>query len=86
MVAFWWYIIEAGIMDVVDHKFPVPGHTCQLVDADFACIEAKARETQIVNIPSDWKDIIASAHCCEPFHVCWMEPETLHSLSHCHTT
>ena len=67
-------------MDVVDHKFPVPGHTYMPVDADFARIEAKARETQTVNIPSDWKDIIASSRRREPFHVCQMEPETLLSL------
>ena len=35
-------VIEAGIMDVVDHEFPVTGHTYMPVDADFAWIEAKA--------------------------------------------
>jgi len=76
VVAFWWYVIELNIMDVIDHKFPVPGHTYMPVDADFARIESKSRETQSINVPSDWEDLVAGAS----FHVIRMEPETLLSM------
>ena len=40
-VAFWWYVIESGKFDTIEHKFPKPGHTFMPIYSDFGKIETK---------------------------------------------
>ena len=80
MVAFWWYVIESGKFDTIEHKFPKPGHTFMPIDSDFGKIETKGKQTQYIYLPSDLEKIVGEARRANPFSVLRMEPQTLLSF------
>jgi len=70
VIVLWWYLIQRGFFDVVEHKFPEVGHTRCASDGDFGTIEKCVHRESKLHLPDDYVTIIAGAReNPEPFNV-----------------
>lgn len=57
----YMYLIHLSVVDVVDHKFLISGHSFLGYGSDFAIIEKK-RQKKISFVPDELVDVTKSAH------------------------
>lgn len=70
MITFWYYIVHVRkLFNVIEHKFPIHGHTFLLCDRDFGVIEKKKRKTPAVYTPKGWMQLVRESRPCNPFKV-----------------
>ncbi|KAJ8877891.1 hypothetical protein PR048_022350 [Dryococelus australis] len=68
-LAMYLYFVQEKKIDILYHKFMVPGHSRMKCDSDHAVIEeAKKYSTQISH-PHDWAQLIRMAGKKRPFNV-----------------
>lgn len=82
MVLFWQRLILMGRFKVVEHHFPVSGHTMLPSDRDFATIENYTRrQVPEVFSPGQWADVIKKCGKKNPFHVYEMSRHDFYKIS-----
>jgi len=61
IICIWQYLIAKRRFDIVDHKFPVPGHSFLDSDRDFAQVEKSVKRCQNIYCVDDYHSLIAQS-------------------------
>lgn len=87
MISMFQYVINLHpTLEVIEHKFLVPGHTHLECDVDHSIIErAKKRSPIEIHVPRDWYQLVRNASRKNRFTVFPMEGESFYSFSDLHT-
>ena len=64
---------------VIQHYFPVRGHSFLSCNRDFAKTESKKRKTEHVYVPEHWFDVMKSAKKRKPFSVVSVSRDTIYN-------
>lgn len=60
-------------IEIVDHKFMIPGHSYLPNDQDFGVIEQVKHHHPHIYIPQEWYELVRTAYRSNPFRVVEME-------------
>ena len=69
VVAFWLSIIHKRLVETVEHKYLVSGHSYLPCDRDFGLIEKRKKVQKYVFTPSEWASVISQSRLKHPFKV-----------------
>ena len=59
--SFLFSLVQTGQFELIQHYFPVRGHSFLLCDRDLLKTESKKRKTECVYVPEHWFDVMKSA-------------------------
>ena len=65
-------LIKQGRFDVIDHKFPEPGHSFMDSDRDFGHVEQAVKQHENIYSVDEYEDIISSCVRKSKFSICCM--------------
>ena len=61
MLCFWQYLLLTNRFKVIEHKFPIPGHSFMDCDRDFAKIEVATRQRQHVYTIDEYQSLMMNS-------------------------
>ena len=80
MISFWEWLIWQHQFTHIAHKYLVRWHTYLPCDRDFALVEKK-KESAVVHLPDDWKNIIKEANLAKTFNIQKMSEDNIFDIS-----
>lgn len=68
LIFLYVYLVSLGLLETIEHKFLLSGHSFSVADRDFALIEKRAKKSKM-QVIDDVKNIITQARPTKPFRL-----------------